>query len=122
MISMTPKQIANLILGFHVVISVMAFFGGLVVFLLPWFAIIHLPLALWCGVVNIANWTCPLTPLEKKYRSKAGERKFEGGFVQNYIGPFVKLKISPRKLELLIGFTVLLWNIPIYILAGFFVF
>ncbi len=118
---MTPRQIANLILGFHVAISVTAFFGGLIVFLMPWFAVIHLPLALWCSIVNIANWTCPLTPLEKNYRSMAGERKFEGGFVQNYIGPLVTLKISPRQLELLAGFIVLLWNIPIYILIGYFV-
>jgi hypothetical protein len=122
MFPMNPKQIANLILGFHVAISIMAFFGGFVVFLLPWFAIIHLPLALWCGIVNIADWTCPLTPLEKIYRSMAGEGKFEGGFIQNYIGPFVKIKMSPRQLELIAGFAVFLWNIPIYILIGYFVF
>ena len=119
---MNSTQMANLVLGFHVVISVTVFFGGFIVFLLPWFAIIHLPLAVWCSVVNIADWTCPLTPLEKAYRSEAGQEKFEGGFVQNYIGPFVKLKISPRQLELLAGFAVLVWNVPIYILIGYFVF
>jgi hypothetical protein len=122
MISMTPRQIANLILGFHVAVSVTAFFGGFIVFLMPWFAVIHLPLALWCGIVNIANWTCPLTPLEKKFRSVAGQEKFEGGFIQNYIGPFVKLKISPRQLELLAGIAVLLWNVPVYICIWYFVF
>lgn len=90
--------------------------------LLPWFAVIHLPLVLWFGIVNIADWTCPLTPLEKSYRSLAGEDEFEGGFVQNYIGPLVKLKISPRQLELLAGVAVLLWNILIYILIIYSVF
>jgi len=119
---MNPKHIANLILGFHVAISVMAAFGGLMVFFLPWFAAIHLPLALWCGVVNIAIWACPLTPLEKSYRRKAGEKQFDGGFVQNYMGPLLKLKVSPRQMELLVGLAVLVWNIPIYMLIWFFVF
>jgi len=119
---MNPKQIANLILGFHIAISVMAFFGGFLVFLAPWFSVIHLPLAVWCGVVNIADWTCPLTPLEKIYRVMAGEGKFKGGFVQNYIGPLVRLKVSPRQLELLAGFAILVWNVPIYIFIWYFVF
>ena len=113
---------ANLILGFHFVIAVTAFLGGFIVFVMPWFAIIHLPLALWCVIVNIADWTCPLTPLEKVYCSMAGERKFEGGFIQNYIGPLVKLKVTPRRLELLAGFAVFIWNMLIYIFIWYFVF
>lgn len=44
--------------------------------------------------VNLANWTCPLTPLEKDLRQAAGQQAFEGSWVQNCIEPLVRPLIS----------------------------
>jgi hypothetical protein len=64
--------------------------------------------------VNLADWTCPLTPLEKRLRRRAGQTGYAGGFVQHYIGPLVYPGGMPRRLEMVAGICVLVWNALVY--------
>lgn len=98
----------------HFGIVLFAVFGGLGILVDPRWAWIHLPVVIWSSVVNLANWTCPLTPLENRFRAAANERGYEGGFIQHYIGPLVYPRGMPRQLELVAGVAIVIWNLLLY--------
>jgi hypothetical protein len=76
-----------------------AVFGGLLILFRTSWAWLHVPAVLWSSAVNLANWRCPLTPLEKYFRRRAGNA-YEDGFVEHYIGTLVYPKGMPRQIEL----------------------
>jgi hypothetical protein len=105
---------ANLVLLGHFLFVAFAVFGGFAV-LHDWrWAIIHVPVVVWSSVVNLAAWTCPLTPLEKRLRLAANQTGYEGGFIQHYIGPMVYPRGMPRRLELVAGVSIVIWNLMVY--------
>jgi hypothetical protein len=105
---------ANLVLLAHFAFVLLAVFGGLGVLINPMWAWVHVPIVVWSSVVNLAGWTCPLTPLEIRLRAAATGTGYEGGFVQHYIGPLVYPRGMPRQLELVAGVTIVLWNVLLY--------
>ncbi|MEQ8859970.1 MAG: DUF2784 domain-containing protein [Pseudomonadales bacterium] len=105
---------ADAVLICHALVASFAVFGAFVVFAHPWTAAAHLPIVVWSSVVNLAHWTCPLTPLERTLRRRAGQRAFEGGWIQHYLEPLVRPLGMPRRLELVAGISVLVWNGLLY--------
>jgi len=105
---------ANLVLLVHFAFVVLAVFGGFGVLVNPRWAWVHVPIVIWSSVVNLAGWTCPLTPLENRFRAAANGTGYEGGFVQHCIGPLVYPRGMPRRLELIAGVTIALWNGMLY--------
>jgi uncharacterized protein DUF2784 len=71
----------------HLGVSFFIPFGGLLVWagLAPLW--LHLPIAAWGVYVHAADGTCPLTPLEKGLRTRAGVPTYSGGFVAQYLLP-----------------------------------
>jgi hypothetical protein len=64
----------------------------------PWIALVHIPLAIWISAAFIMGWTCPLTPLENRLRKAAGERGYQGTFVDHYLGiPDTAVPIKRRR-------------------------
>lgn len=118
---MLPRSVsaiaASFVLAFHFVFVVTAVFGGFGVLLDPRWAWVHVPIVLWSSLVNLAGWTCPLTPLEKCLRAGADQRGYEGGFVEHYLAPLVYPKGMPRRLELVAGVSVLVCNALVYALV-----
>jgi len=102
------------VLLLHFVFVALAVFGGFGVLLNPGWAWIHVPIVVWSSVVNLAGWTCPLTPLENRLRAKANGAGYKGGFVQHYIGPLVYPQGMPRRFELIAGIAVVVWNAVLY--------
>ena len=76
---------------------------------------LHVPVVLWSGVVNLAGWTCPLTPLEKRYQKAYGHTPYQGSFTERYLQPLVYPKGMPRRLEIVAGVSVLAWNALAYL-------
>ncbi len=114
MISLKRAGAADLVLTSHFLFALFAVFGGFLV-LFDWRVMLaHVPAVLWSSVVNLASWTCPLTPLEQKLRKQAGQREFEGGWIQNYIEPLVRPLGMPRRMELVAGVSVVAWNVFVY--------
>ena len=71
---------ADFVLGVHFLFALFAVIGGFLA-LLDWRVVfVHVPAVVWSSVVNLANCTCPLTPLEKRLRRQAGQPAFEGGW------------------------------------------
>lgn len=105
---------ASLVLFLHFTIVAFAVFGGLGVLIHPQWALFHIPVVVWSSIVNLAGWTCPLTPLENRLRAAANQAGYQGGFVQHYLGSLVYPKGMPRQLELVAGVAVVLWNGLLY--------
>ncbi|MGE4095011.1 MAG: DUF2784 domain-containing protein, partial [Candidatus Binatia bacterium] len=47
--------------------------GGILVLRWWWLRWLHLPAAVWGGVIEFTGWTCPLTPLENLLRRMGAE-------------------------------------------------
>jgi hypothetical protein len=108
------RYAANLVLLFHFAFVAVAVFGGLGVLISPMWAWVHVPIVAWSSVVNLAGWTCPLTPLENRLRAEANGTGYDGGFVQHYIGPLVYPNGMPRRFELIAGVAIVAWNGALY--------
>lgn len=113
---------ADCVLTLHAVVALFAVVGGLLIPILPTLVYLHVPVVLWSSVVNLAHWTCPLTPLEQSLRKRAGQGSFEGGWIQHYIEPLVRPLGMPRRMELIAGVSVLLWNVLVYTVLFSFIF
>ena len=114
---MRARLLANLILVFHFTFVAFSVLGGSLVLWKRWIAWFHIPSVLWSSFVNLFSHVCPLTPLENRFRRLAGQAGYEGGFVQHYIAPLVYPGGMPRRLELVAGFSVLIWNAFVYALV-----
>ena len=104
---------ADAVLMAHFAFVLFAVFGAFLALVNIRWMWVHVPAVLWSGVVNLASWTCPLTPLENAYRRRVGEA-FEGGFIQRYVGSLVYPKGMPRRLELIAGGSILIGNAILY--------
>jgi hypothetical protein len=105
---------ADLVLALHFLFAAFAVFGGFLA-LIDWRVMLaHIPAVVWSSVVNLASWTCPLTPLEKSLRQQAGQPVYEGGWIRNYLEPLVRPLGMPRRLELVAGVSVVVWNVLVY--------
>ena len=105
---------ASFVLLLHFAIVAFAVFGGLAILVDPRWAWVHVPVVVWSSVVNLAGWTCPLTPLENRFRAAATGVGYKGGFVEHYIGALVYPGGMPRRRELFAGVAIALWNGLLY--------
>ncbi|HEY7885019.1 MAG TPA: DUF2784 domain-containing protein [Cellvibrionaceae bacterium] len=111
----TPSRIgADLVLLIHFLFVVFAVLGGALFYVDRNWAWLHLPVVLWSSAVNLASWTCPLTPLEKSLRVRAQQLGYTGGFVQHYFGRLVYPRGMPRQMELVAGISIVVWNTLVY--------
>lgn len=121
MATISSRICADAVLMAHLLFVGFAVFGGVFFYFDRWWAWLHIPIVLWSSIVNLASWTCPLTPLEKTLRERAGRSGYSGGFVEHYVGRVVYPLGMPRKMELIAGVSIVVWNALVYIcvfLAG----
>ena len=105
---------ADMVLATHLLVALYAVGGAFLVTLSPFYAIAHIPLVLWVALVNLARWTCPLTPLEKHFRLLAGQESYDTSWTRKYCGPIIRPFGMPRQLELIAGTSILVWNGLVY--------
>jgi hypothetical protein len=105
---------ADVVLVAHGLFALFAVFGGFLL-IVDWrFAFIHVPVVAWSAFVNLRHRTCPLTPLEQQLRVRAGQAAFKGGWLQNYIEPWLRPRGMPRQLELVAGVSIIVGNVILY--------
>lgn len=102
------------ILALHFGFVLFAVFGGLLILIDLRWAWLHLPAVAWSSIVNLAGWTCPLTPLEKRLRARDGQAEYSGGFIEHYLGSLVYPLGMPRRMELIAGISIVVWNGIVY--------
>lgn len=78
--------LADIILLLHFAFVLFVCLGGLLALARPWWAALHLPCVLYGAGVELIGWTCPLTPLEQRFRAEAGQAGYSGGFIEHYVG------------------------------------
>jgi hypothetical protein len=111
------RILGNLVLACHFVFVLFSVLGGFLVLWKRRIAWLHVPSVLWSSFVNLFSHVCPLTPLENRFRRLAGRAGYEGGFIEHYIAPLVYPGGMPRRMELIAGYSVLIWNAFVYALV-----
>ena len=76
---------ADVVLVLHLAFVVFVCVGGFLTWRWPAVGYIQLPAAAYGVIIELAGFRCPLTPLEKWLRRRAGSTGYDGGFVEHYI-------------------------------------
>ena len=108
------RFMADLTLSAHFAFVLFAVAGAFLVLAWPVLVWAHLPVVIWSSVVNLCGWTCPLTPVENRFRSAAGGQAYSGNCLEHYVGRLVYPLGMPRRLELVAGVSILVWNALAY--------
>ena len=98
----------------HLCFILFVFLGGLTLFWRPWMVWVHVPVAAWGGIVELAGVPCPLTPLENHLRRAGNAEAYSGGFVDHYIMPIVYPPGLTRETQVILGVLILALNFGIY--------
>jgi hypothetical protein len=109
------RILADAVVLVHGLFIVFVALGALLVMWRPGIAWLHVPAVLWGAWVELTGRVCPLTPLENRYRSLAGGRPYDGGFIERYITPLVYPEGLTREIQVALGVLVLALNAAIYV-------
>lgn len=112
---MLYQILAEGVVVIHFVFIIFVVGGGLLA--LKWRPLlwVHLAAAAWGAFVEFTGRICPLTPLEKWLRWKAGLSGYEGEFIEHYILPIIYPAGLTRNTQLVLGCAVILINVGAYL-------
>lgn len=105
---------AHTVVVLHFAFIAFAFLGGLMLWVWPGVIWLHLPVLAWAVLIALIGWTCPLTPLENRFRTAGGLLAYELGFIEQYVTRHWYPDGMPRKVLAAMGLTLLLLNILFY--------
>ncbi len=111
---MIPSALADLTLLIHLAFIFFIVLGGLLVARWPRLLWAHIPAAVWGVLIELAGWTCPLTPLENWLRRRAGQRGYETSFVEHYLLPVIYPEALTRNVQFVLAVLVLVANVALY--------
>lgn len=111
---MPYRALADLVVGLHFLFVLFVVLGGLLLLRWPRVVWLHLPAAVWGTLIELQGWLCPLTPLEKWLRARAGEAGYPGGFIEHYILPVLYPAGLTRGVQLILGALVVGVNLAVY--------
>jgi len=111
---MAYRILADYVVVVHFGFVLFVMFGG--VLALRWRSVmwLHLPAVVWGVVVELAGWTCPLTPLENCFRDMGEEAGYGGGFVEHYLLAILYPEGLTRNVQMTLGCVALAVNLLIY--------
>jgi hypothetical protein len=81
--------LADLVLVLHGAFIVWATLGALAVWRWPRLVWAHLPALAWGVWIEASAGICPLTPLENSLRLRAGQRGYDGSFIDHHLGALI---------------------------------
>lgn len=111
---LTYRLAADTVVVLHLIFILFVFFGGLTLFRWPKMIWIHVPAAVWGGLVEFFGFPCPLTPLENHLRIAGNVATYTSGFVAHYIMPIVYPPGLTREAQVVLGVLILGINFAIY--------
>lgn len=112
---MSFSLLADAVVLFHLAFILFTAYGAALVWRSLRLIWLHLPAALWAGVIELSGGVCPLTPLENRLRRLGGESGYTGGFVAHYIVPLIYPSGLTREMQLGFGLAVLVINSAAYL-------
>ena len=98
----------------HLCFILFVFLGALTLFRWPRMIWVHVPAAVWGGLVELFGAPCPLTPLENSLRRAGNAEAYGGGFIDHYIMPIVYPPGLTREAQIVLGVLILVLNFVIY--------
>jgi uncharacterized protein DUF2784 len=110
----TYRALADAVLVLHFAFVAFAVAGGPWVARHPRVAFAHLPAVAWSAWVELAGWSCPLTPLENRLRQLGGEAAYPTSFVEHYLLPVLYPAALTREIQIALGVLVLAINAIAY--------
>jgi len=105
---------ADLLVLVHLLFILFVVAGGFVALRWPRVAWVHLPAALWGGLIELGGFICPLTPLEVHLRQSAGAAGYSGDFIDHYLIALLYPPGLTRDMQIALGILVLLLNGAVY--------
>jgi hypothetical protein len=111
---MAWRLVADAVVVVHVSFIVFVVAGGLLALRWRWVAAVHIPVALYGVVIELVGFTCPLTPLEKTLRRRAGSAGYEGGFVEHYVVPVVYPGEFTSSVKIALAALIVVANVIVY--------
>jgi hypothetical protein len=111
---MLYRLLADGTLALHLAFVAFVVLGGLLVLRRPALAWLHVPAVVWGVWVELAGWTCPLTPLENWLRMKGGVPAYPTSFIGHYLVPVLYPAGLTRTAQLFLAAGVLAINAAVY--------
>ena len=108
------RVLADLAALAHFAFVLFVAFGGLLVLRWRKLAWVHLPAALWGALIEIGNWSCPLTTYENLFRRKAGMAGYGDDFIAHYLFGVIYPAGLTRATEIALAVFVTLINVAVY--------
>jgi hypothetical protein len=113
-VELLSRIAADGVVVIHLIFILFVILGGLMLFRWPWMIWIHVPTAVWGGLVELFGAPCPLTPLENFLRRAGNAEAYSGGFIDHYIVPIVYPPGLTRQTQVVLGVLILAVNFAIY--------
>jgi hypothetical protein len=107
--------LADMTVLVHALFVLFVVFGGLAVFRWRRLVWVHLPAAIWGGVIELSGWVCPLTYLENYFRRLGGESGYRGTFIERYLEPVLYPLGLTQHTQIILGLLAILFNLLIYL-------
>jgi len=107
---MLYRLAADVLVLFHLGFILFVVCGGFLAWRWSKVAWIHLPVVCWGTAIEFFGWICPLTPLENDLRLLAGDRGYQGGFIEHYVIPVIYPADLTIRHQIVLGILVLLLN------------
>ena len=114
---MVYRLLADFVLLLHLAFIIFVIFGGLLALKNVKWAWIHVPAAVWGGLVEFAGWICPLTPLENWLSLRAGAGTYQERFIAHYLLPLIYPTGLTRNVQIILGAGVVLISVIVYSLV-----
>lgn len=111
------RLLAYLTLIVHLAFVIFVVFGGLLALRWPTSAWFHLPAVSWGAGVELAGWSCPLTPLENWLRTLGGGTAYGASFVEHHLFGVIYPSGLTRPIQIALGAAVLGINLIVYRVA-----
>ncbi len=111
---MLYRVLADIVVVIHFAFVLFVVLGGFLVLRWPKLAWVHGPAAIWGTLIEFGGWTCPLTPLENRFRRLGGEAGYEGSFIEQYILSILYPAGLTPGIQIALGIGVLVINAVLY--------
>jgi len=105
---------ADLVVIIHAFFIFFVVVGAIMVVRWPSLLLFHVGAVLWGAWVELAGWTCPLTPLENWARHRAQGHGYTGGFIDYYLLHVIYPTGLTREIQVVLGVALLLLNTVAY--------
>ncbi len=107
------RLLADAVVLAHLAFTAFVVLGGLLVLRWRRVALVHVPAAAWGVLVEFADWTCPLTPLENWLLARGGAAGYHGDFLAHVLALLYPVGLT-RGLQVALGLFALAINLVVY--------